>query len=74
VSPRASLYLLKAARAMAACRGRDYVVPDDIKDLSVPVLAHRILLSPEAQMRGASAEDVLESLLGRVPIPAREQA
>jgi MoxR-like ATPase len=74
VSPRASLYLLKAARAMAACRGRDYVVPDDIKDLAVPVLAHRILLSPEAQMRGASAEHVLESLLGRVPIPAREQA
>jgi len=74
VSPRASLYLLKAARAMAASRGRDYVVPDDIKDLAVPVLAHRILLSPEAQMRGASAEDVLESLLGRVPIPAREQA
>jgi MoxR-like ATPase len=74
VSPRASLYLLKAARAMAASRGRDYVVPDDIKDLAIPVLAHRILLSPEAQMRGASAEDVLESLLGRVPIPAREQA
>jgi MoxR-like ATPase len=73
-SPRASLYLLKAARAMAASRGRDYVVPDDIKDLAVPVLAHRILLSPEAQMRGASADDVLESLLGRVPIPAREQA
>ena len=74
VSPRASLYLLKAARAMAASRGRDYVIPDDIKDLAIPVLAHRILLSPEAQMRGASAEDVLESLLGRVPIPAREQA
>jgi MoxR-like ATPase len=74
VSPRASLYLLKAARAMAASRGRDYVVPDDIKDLAIPVLAHRILLSPEAQMRGANAEDVLESLLGRVPIPAREQA
>ena len=50
------------------------MVPDDIKDLAIPVLAHRILLSPEAQMRGASAEDVLESLLGRVPIPAREQA
>ena len=74
VSPRASLYLLKAARAMAASRGRDYVIPDDIKDLAIPVLAHRILLSPEAQMRGAGAEDVLESLLGRVPIPAREQA
>ena len=73
-SPRASLYLLKAARASAASRARDYVVPDDIQDLAVPVLAHRLLLSPEAQMRGAGVEDVLEGLLGRVPIPAREQA
>jgi MoxR-like ATPase len=73
-SPRASLYLLQAARAAAAARGRDYVVPDDIQDLAVPVLGHRLLLSPEAQMRGAAVEDVLEGLLGRVPIPAREQA
>ena len=73
-SPRASLYLLKAARALAASRGRDYVIPDDIKDITVPVMAHRILLSPEAQMRGGDAGEVLESLLGRVPIPARERA
>jgi MoxR-like ATPase len=73
-SPRASLYLLKASRALAASRGRDYVVPDDIKDLSLYVLAHRIVLSPEAQMRGATEEDVLDGTLGRVPIPAREQA
>ncbi|MFP5352363.1 MAG: AAA family ATPase [Actinomycetota bacterium] len=73
-SPRASLYLLRASRALAASRGRDYVVPDDIKDLVDPVLSHRILLSPEAQMRGASAEDILDGLVGRVPIPAREQA
>ncbi|MDQ4025424.1 MAG: MoxR family ATPase [Actinomycetota bacterium] len=71
-SPRASLYLQRASRALAASRGRDYVVPDDIKDLSVPVLAHRVLLSPEAQMRGTTAEDVLEGLAGRVPIPAKE--
>jgi MoxR-like ATPase len=73
-SPRASLYLLRASRATAASRGRDYVVPDDIQDLAVSVLAHRILLSPEAQMRGASTEDILEGLIGRVPIPVREQA
>ena len=73
-SPRASLYLLRTARAVAASRGRDYVVPDDIKDIVTPVLAHRILLSPEAQMRGASAEEILDALVGRVPIPAREQA
>jgi MoxR-like ATPase len=73
-SPRASLYLLRASRAAAASRGRDYVVPDDIKELTVPVLAHRLLLSPEAQMRGTTVEDVLEGLLDRVAIPAREQA
>jgi MoxR-like ATPase len=73
-SPRASLYLLRAARAVAGSRGRDYVVPDDIQDLVVPVLAHRVLLSPEAQMRGASTEGVLQALVGQVPIPARKQA
>ena len=73
-SPRASLYLLRAARALAASRGRDYVVPDDIQGLAVPVLAHRVLLAPEAQIRGASTEEVLGGLIGRVPIPAREQA
>ena len=73
-SPRASLYLLRASRAIAASRGRDYVVPDDIKDLVNPVLSHRILLSPEAHMRGASAEDVLVGLMDRVPVPVREQA
>jgi MoxR-like ATPase len=73
-SPRASLFLLRAARASAASQAREYVIPDDIKNLAVPVLAHRVLLSPEAQMRGSSAEDVLESLLSQVPIPAREHA
>jgi MoxR-like ATPase len=73
-SPRASLFLLRAARASACSQGREYVIPDDIKNLAVPVLAHRVLLSPEAQMRGSSAEEVLESLLNQVPIPAREHA
>jgi MoxR-like ATPase len=73
-SPRASLYLLKSSRALAASRGRDYVIPDEIKDLTVPVLGHRILLSPEAQMRGTSTDEVLTGLLGRVPVPARGQA
>jgi MoxR-like ATPase len=72
-SPRASLYLLRAARAGAASHGRDYVTPDDIQALALSVLGHRLLLSPEAQMRGASVEEVLEGLLGRVPIPAREE-
>ncbi|MPZ69929.1 MAG: AAA domain-containing protein [Actinobacteria bacterium] len=73
-SPRASLYMLRSSRALAASRGRDYVVPDDIQQLSIHVLAHRVILSPEAQMRGATAEDVLGDLVERVPIPARGQA
>jgi MoxR-like ATPases len=73
-SPRASLYLLRSSRAQAASRGRDYVVPDDIQQLALHVLAHRVILSPEAQMRGATAEDVLGALVERVPIPARGQA
>ena len=73
-SPRASLYLLKAIRALAASRGREYVIPDDIKDLAQPVLAHRLLLSPEAHMRGTSSEVLVDSLLDQLPIPAREQA
>jgi MoxR-like ATPase len=71
-SPRASLYLLRAARALAATRERDYIVPDDLQDLVLPVLAHRILLSPEAQMRGGRAEDVLEEVLSRIPVPAAQ--
>ncbi|MQA99531.1 MAG: AAA domain-containing protein [Actinobacteria bacterium] len=73
-SPRASLYLLKASRAQAASRGRDYVVPDDIKDLVVPVLSHRILLSAETQLHGSTSQDFLDALMDRVPVPAREQA
>ncbi|MEA2461509.1 MAG: MoxR-like ATPase [Actinomycetota bacterium] len=69
-SPRASLYLLRASRVLAATRERDYVVPDDLQDLALPVLAHRILLSPEAQMRGGVAEDVLEEIMSRIPVPA----
>lgn len=73
-SPRASLYLLKSSRALAASRGRDYVIPDDIQGLIGPVLAHRVLLSPEAQMHGSTADEVLAGMMGQVPIPAREQA
>jgi MoxR-like ATPase len=68
-SPRASLYLLKAARVVAATKSRDYVIPDDLKEISMPVLGHRILLAPEAQMRGASSEDVLSTILDRIPVP-----
>jgi MoxR-like ATPase len=72
-SPRASLYLMRSARALAATRGRDYVVPDDIQELVLPVLAHRILLSPEAQMRGATTEDVLRAVMDRTTVPVHAQ-
>jgi MoxR-like ATPase len=70
VSPRGALALQRAARAFAASSGRDYVIPDDLKLLAGSVLEHRLILSPEAQLRGASAADVLDSVLGRVPVPS----
>jgi MoxR-like ATPase len=68
-SPRASLALLRATRALAALEGRDYVVPDDVKSLAQPVLAHRLILSPEAQMADRTAAEVIDELLASVPIP-----
>ena len=69
VSPRALLGLLRAARARAASIGRDYVVPDDLKALAIPALEHRLALTPEAEMRGVTREQVLASVLGTVAIP-----
>jgi MoxR-like ATPase len=70
VSPRGALALQRASRAYAASSGRDYVIPDDLKLLAGSVLEHRLILSPEAQLRGATASDVLETVLGRVPVPS----
>ena len=69
VSPRGALALQRAARALAASIGRDYVVPDDIKRLAVAVLEHRLLLAPDAQLRGAAPGDVVRELLASVPVP-----
>ena len=65
-SPRASLALTQAARARALIGGRSYVVPDDVKALAVPVLAHRLVLTPEAEMEGAQAEDIVNEALKQV--------
>ena len=70
-SPRASLALLRASRSYALTEGREYVVPDDIKRLAVPVLAHRVIAAPEAEMSGRSAVDVIEDLIEEVPVPIR---
>ncbi|HEY9524936.1 MAG TPA: MoxR family ATPase [Thermopolyspora sp.] len=68
-SPRATLQLVRAARAHAALAGRDYVIPDDLQDLAVSVLAHRLLPSLEAQGQRRMPEQVVTGLLGRVPVP-----
>jgi MoxR-like ATPase len=68
-SPRASLQMLRTARAIAALDGREYVLPDDIQSLAVPVLAHRLLPTAEAQIGRRSTEDIVLDLLARVPVP-----
>jgi len=68
-SPRASVNLLLAGRAVAACRGRDFVVPDDIKGLVPDVLRHRLRLQPDAEIEGLSADDVIREVLNDVEAP-----
>ncbi len=73
-SPRASLALFRAARALAAIEGRDYVRPDDVKALVHPVLAHRLQLSSNSRLRGRDADEVLDEILGSVPVPLADPA
>jgi MoxR-like ATPase len=69
-SPRGSLGLMRTGQALAALRGRDFVLPDDIKQLVVSVLAHRLILTDEERLRGGSREQLLEEILEQVPVPA----
>jgi MoxR-like ATPase len=68
-SPRATIALVKAARAHAFLRGRDYVTPHDVKSLARDVLRHRILVSYEADAEGLNADTILGRLLDHVPVP-----
>jgi MoxR-like ATPase len=68
-SPRATQRLYAASQALAAVRGRSYVLPDDVKDLAVPVLAHRIVVSTEARLRGRSREDLVQASVASVAVP-----
>src|SRR5262249_46846889 len=68
-SPRATLALHRASQAWAAMHGRDFVIPDDIKRLAVPVLAHRLISSLEARLRGRDAAAIVQSILDSVPVP-----
>ena len=71
-SPRGSLALLKLSRCRAAVRGRDYVIPDDVKAVAIPALAHRLSLRPELWVQRVSAEDVVRERLETVPTPVAE--
>lgn len=68
-SPRASLNLLKGAKAFAAIKGRDFVIPDDVKYLSRHVLSHRLILQPEREMEGVKTEEVLQEIFNSIEIP-----
>jgi MoxR-like ATPase len=68
-SPRASLALFRAARALAAVRGRDYVLPDDIKSLAPAMLPHRLILSSQARLRGRDVADIVTEVLAEVAVP-----
>jgi MoxR-like ATPase len=69
LSTRAGIAVLRAARALAFTRERDYIIPDDVKQLLVPCLAHRLQLSPEAEMEDVSAESIINEVAARVPVP-----
>ncbi|HSA50093.1 MAG TPA: MoxR family ATPase [Yinghuangia sp.] len=67
--PRGSVALVRAARVRAGARGRTYALPEDVKALAGPVLAHRLLLAPEAELSGVTADDVIAEIVARVPVP-----
>ncbi len=68
-SPRATLALYKTAQALAAIRGRAFVIPDDVKYLAPAVLAHRLLISPQARLRGRNREQIVQEVVAIVPVP-----
>ncbi len=70
LSPRAVLSLQRVSRALAAASGRTFVIPDDIKALARPVMGHRLILTPEAQLGGITADSIIEDVLAAVPVPS----
>jgi len=71
ISTRAAISLLRASQARALLSGRDFVLPEDVQAMAEPVLAHRLVLSPEARMRSMTAERVLQGVLGAVQVPVK---
>ncbi len=68
-SPRASIALMEASKALAAMKGRDFITPDDIKQVASPILAHRIILTPEREMEGLTAQEVVKQIVESIEIP-----
>jgi MoxR-like ATPase len=68
-SPRASIALLKASQVIAASEGREFVTPDDVKPMIAAVLRHRLMLHPDAQLQGITADDRIEEIVRGVPVP-----
>ncbi|CAB1078472.1 FIG022979: MoxR-like ATPases [Olavius algarvensis Delta 1 endosymbiont] len=72
-SPRASLGLMRAAQGLAGLKARSFVLPDDVKELAEPVLSHRLILKEEERLRGTEPQQVIEDILGRLPVPVGKQ-
>jgi MoxR-like ATPase len=68
-SPRASIALLMSAKAFALINGRDFVSPEDIKEMALPVLRHRLQLSPEKEMEGISIDEVVKQIIDKIEVP-----
>ena len=68
-SPRASLSILKSAKALAALRARDFVIPEDVQYVAYPVLNHRIALTPEREMEGYTTQEVVKSIIEKIDVP-----
>ena len=69
-SPRASLALMKAAQALALSEGREFVMPEDVREMAVPVIAHRVVIEPQARFAGVTSAGIVEEILAKVPMPA----
>jgi len=69
-SPRASLALMKAAQALALSEGREFVIPEDVREMAVPVIAHRMVVEPQARFAGVTTAGLVEEILAKVPMPA----
>src|SRR5262249_31332748 len=68
-SPRASIAMMKAAQVVAASDGRDFVTPDDVKTVAKPVLRHRVMLHPDAELQGVTADERIDDILRSLPVP-----